>query len=427
MNVCFLNDRIRVSIALGGLALLLATFPATAKPTAWPCSHATWLEAGSAWTSSGELSADGDVLAVTIDQPGWLALQAKAASTPAGKGAGVTAWLELLAPSCDGDTLAPIRTTAFLDQGLVEVQSAGTLFLRIGSVDHGGRDVGRSYRLSTQLLTSEPAAAVAGDGGPGSGTEDPDTEVVPILGPGQPEVLVAGDGDPGDGTEDRDDEVVPIVFPGDGCWISAYRAVEAVGRLLPTKDGGPGSGSEDPDGEVVPIVFPGGGCPAAVGRSRIGSSRIAVLFDGDGDPGDGTEDRDDEVVPLVGPNDPDGTALTCQAGEPSNDFLLCALGFSASGYASGEIDVVLGLDTDYYAFTLTELKHIQITATGDAAASGVLLDSLGQVLATDTAGTGAEIFTLDATLVPGSYYVRVDATENQQGAYVLQLTDAGRS
>lgn len=428
MNARFSNDRLALSIALGAFALLLCTQSAAAKTTPWPCTHATLLEAGTAWASASPIAAEGDVVAVTVTEPGWLALQADGAATSETGSAGVDTWLELLAAPCGGDTLAPIRAAAFLDQGLVEIREPGTLYLRLGSVDRMATSQGPSLRLSTHLLTAAPSSIIAGDGGPGAGTEDPDGEVLPIVYPGEPSVLIAEDGGPGTGTEDPDGEVLPIVFPGDGCWTTAYRSAAVTsGRIFRTKDGGPGTGTEDPDGEVLPIVLPGDGCQLAVYRSEDlsdESSRLTAIIAGDGGPGAGTEDPDGEVLPIAAPGAPQ---LRCQAGEPANDFLLCAVGFGADGRAAGRVDLVEGLDRDYFAFTLDRFQHVRITARGTAAARGTLLDAHGRILATDEPGPTDEVFTIDATLVPGHYYLRVDATTDQEGSYRLQLASRDRS
>lgn len=219
MHVCI--SRARLSSLASVLALVFLLTPtlapapgAAAEPAA--CSPATRLTAGESWRSSG-----GDHfhdLAITVPEPGWLALRARGSGEDARP-----AWIDYSLAACDADALRPAGPAATLGYALVRVAEAGTLRLRLGALD-AERGRWEGVRLSTHLFSAVALSPYGKDGAPGDGTEVEDPEILPSTHPGGEcfrtvyglpvdgrRSLIGQDGAPGDGTEVEDPEILPTL------------------------------------------------------------------------------------------------------------------------------------------------------------------------------------------------------------------------
>ncbi|MCG8459740.1 MAG: hypothetical protein MI919_25955, partial [Holophagales bacterium] len=114
------------------------------------------------------------------------------------------------------------------------------------------------------------------------------------------------------------------------------------------------------------------------------------------------EEEDDEVLPIVAPGGPD---IVCRNSEPHNDFRLCAPHLGGDGIVRGRLDAVRGPDRDYYAFTVDRVERLHLVAEGPRGVSGALFTVDGRELAAHSPRDHG--FVLEATLVPGRYYLRV--------------------
>lgn len=112
----------------------------------------------------------------------------------------------------------------------------------------------------------------------------------------------------------------------------------------------------------------------------------------------------------------------CAGGESDDhgDGFLCATALSWNRSVSGEIGNDWGDDGDVFRFRLAALVTVEIRAGGDSELVSELYDGHGQRL--DVAG-GTDP-RLVRTLVPGTYFVRVEGRDGAGGRYTLSVGPA---
>lgn len=202
------------------LAMIFGAPPAVAKPTPLSCTDAIFLDLDESfrWTAGSGKSSP--LLALPVGAGDSLALEAYGI-----EGDASPTWLEVTQTTCGNtDETAP-RVLSFLDRGLLEIESSGTLLVRIGPTQES--TVPAELRLSSHLLTASPMAGYK-DGDPGDNTEEEDLEILPLAAGGdhqgaavrqadlEDEIPFAKDGGPGDDTEEEDLEILPLQAP-DSC------------------------------------------------------------------------------------------------------------------------------------------------------------------------------------------------------------------
>jgi hypothetical protein len=368
MNIIRFHTCLRFTLLLGLTLGLLTPQPGSASVEDFSCAAAVALDAGDNWSATTPDQALGQPVALSVARPGWLAIQAELVTHRSAGQAGVPTWLEVLSPDCGGDTLRVWRARGFLNHLLVRVEAPGTLYLRFGTVTAVDAGAFGGVQLVTRLLSAPPWLARVKDGEPGDGTEDADGEILPRILPTIGGVLVSGkDGEPGDATEDEDGEILPRWLDASGRgWPVAYQAELLADVLAGWKDGGPGSNTEDEDGEILP-----------------------------GEP--------------------------CDGSEPNNDVVDCASIFDGSGESEGDIESAEPTDHDYYTFTLSSTTGVSITGRTLTGLEADLRDDTGSSVATSTPNLTLGGFDLSATLVAGTYYLRVKGDGTNTGSYTLTL------
>jgi hypothetical protein len=110
----------------------------------------------------------------------------------------------------------------------------------------------------------------------------------------------------------------------------------------------------------------------------------------------------------------------CEQGETDDhgDVLLCATALPWSGVVHGEIGNQWGDDVDVFRFHLATLTTVEIRAAGEIELATELYDRHGQRL--DFGGARRV-----RTLMPGTYFVRVEGLGDGAGRYSLSVTSPG--
>ena len=136
---------------------------------------------------------------------------------------------------------------------------------------------------------------------------------------------------------------------------------------------------------------------------------------------DGTVDFADAVLFVRYLADPADPALPTGIGDDHGDTLPEAtevsLGSSTPGSLSEE-------DFDYFVIEISNEGTLLATTTGDTRTKGSILDSSGNILASDSySGTGSN-FLVAVPVSPGTYYIRVEGRFSwTTGDYTLEVRD----
>ena len=136
---------------------------------------------------------------------------------------------------------------------------------------------------------------------------------------------------------------------------------------------------------------------------------------------DGTVDFADAVLFVRYLADPSDPALPTGIGDDHGNTLseatAVSLGSSTAGSLSEE-------DIDYFVIEISNDGTLLATTTGDTNTKGSILDSSGNVLASDSySGTGIN-FMVAVPVSPGTYYIRVEGRFSwTTGDYTLEVRD----
>ena len=136
---------------------------------------------------------------------------------------------------------------------------------------------------------------------------------------------------------------------------------------------------------------------------------------------DGTVDFADAVLFVRYLADPSDPALPTGIGDDHGNTLseatAVSLGSSTAGSLSEE-------DIDYFVIEISNEGTLLATTTGDTNTKGSILDSSGNVLASDSySGTGSN-FMVAVPVSPGTYYIQVEGRFSREtGDYTLEVLD----
>ena len=136
---------------------------------------------------------------------------------------------------------------------------------------------------------------------------------------------------------------------------------------------------------------------------------------------DGKVDLADAVLFVRYLADPADPALPTGIGDDHGDILSEAtevsLGSSTAGSLSEE-------DVDYFVIEISNQGTLLATTTGDTNTKGSILDSSGNVLASDSWSGEGSNFLVAVPVSPGTYYIRVEGRFSwETGDYTLEVRD----
>lgn len=169
-----------------------------------------------------------------------------------------------------------------------------------------------------------------------------------------------------------------------------------------------GDDTEVGDGEIVPVVTE----PGARRFRRSGK---------DGEEGDDTEVGDGEIVPAP-PTAIDDPWWNCLHGsEPFDDFGLCATQLWPDRPLRESLGEAKALDRDYFTFDLDRAAQVRIATRGSIPLRSTLMLENGRTLAiADSSDPASGDFHIEATLVPGTYLIKIEGVDTATGDYEIE-------
>ena len=114
----------------------------------------------------------------------------------------------------------------------------------------------------------------------------------------------------------------------------------------------------------------------------------------------------------------------CARRDDHAELALCATALRFAEERAGRLEAPWGDDVDTFTFTLSEVRTVEFSSTGDIDTFATLFDAGGHRLATDDDSGEGENFRLVKTLAPGRYWLRVAGTGGAEGVYTVRWTDA---
>lgn len=156
-------------------------------------------------------------------------------------------------------------------------------------------------------------------------------------------------------------------------------------------------------------------------RWKDGDLRYPADKDGD-DPD--TETGGGEIVPVQDPLMADPWSGCAVGSEPFNDFGLCATHLALHRPQLEVLGEARRADRDYFTFTVQDSGPMEVVVHSEVPLNASLMLDNGRVLRhtrLDAADGDGTTLSVEAFLLPGTYWVRVESLDGTAGAYEIEL------